>query len=494
MQFETAEEHLRAALASGATLATRADAAIFLGRCAIVSGGRSAAATADAMSSLAGELWPADPERSLELGAELLIVAGSVPPLRPGLAARLQEFSDLARGYPGFEAVVRIVGAQEQLLHGGPAAVATDEVQAALMAGLPPSALNTAGLSALFTLVVGERYELADRLMDAALERARQEGHATRQGILHAMHAASALAQGSLHDAQVEAETGLLLVEHPHFIAQLLVAMAMTVHIERGALDAAADLAATGEAMGITEERTYVLEFLTARGRLRMAQGQIEEGVADLLWCGQRFEARAVQWPSTWRAHAAPALAALGDHQRAAKLAREQVAAARRVGAPGGLGTSLRTAALAIGGDEGLALLREAVAVLEPSSARLELAHALADLGAELSRSGKRTEGRDAQRRAISLAGQCGAVALAESAMAGLHAGPGRRARLELTGPSALTAAERRVCRQVAGGQTNREVAQALFVTEKTVERHLSAAYQKLGIRSRFQLASAIGG
>src|SRR5262249_62160647 len=45
-----------------------------------------------------------------------------------------------------------------------------------------------------------------------------------------------------------------------------------------------------------------------------------------------------------------------------------------------------------------------------------------------------------------------------------------------------------------AEGQTNREVAQALFVTEKTVERHLSSAYQKLGIRSRFQLVSAIGG
>src|SRR5215472_15336170 len=97
MQFEAAEEHLRAALASGATLATRADAASWLGRCAIVSGGRSARATADALSSLAGELWPADPERSLELGSELLIVAGAVPELRPGLAARLRGFRDLAR-------------------------------------------------------------------------------------------------------------------------------------------------------------------------------------------------------------------------------------------------------------------------------------------------------------------------------------------------------------------------------------------------------------
>jgi DNA-binding NarL/FixJ family response regulator len=168
------------------------------------------------------------------------------------------------------------------------------------------------------------------------------------------------------------------------------------------------------------------------------------------------------------------------------------LAAARQVGAPGALGMSLRASALVVGGDEGLALLREAVSVLERSSARLELAHALADLGAELGRSGRRAEGRDAQRRAIKLASHCGALALAESAMAALHAGPGRRARFELTGPDALTAAEWRVCRQVAAGQTNREVAQALFVTEKTVERHLSSAYQKLGIRSRFQLASAI--
>ncbi len=490
MQFEAAEEHLRAALASGATLATRAGAASSLGRCAIVSGGRSAGAAADALSSLAGELWPADPERSLELGSELLIVAGSIPELRPSLAARLQGFHDLARGHPGFEAVARIVSAQEHLLHGGPAAAATDEVQAALLAGLPPRTETTAGLAALFTVIVGERYDLAAQLLGAALERARREGHATRQGIIHAMHAASALAQGSLHDAQVEAETGLLLVEDPHFIAPLLVAVAMTVQIERGDLDAAAGLARKGEAMGIAEDGTYVLEFLTARGRLRIAQGRLEEGVADLLWYGERST---VLWPSTWRAYAAPALASLGDKQRATKLAREQLAVARRVGAPGALGMSLRTAAQAIGGDEGLALLREAVSVLERSSARLELAHALADLGAELSRSSRRIEGRDAQRRAISLAGQCGALALAESAMAGLHAGPGRRARFELTGPNALTAAERRVCRQVAGGQTNRAVAQALFVTEKTVERHLSSAYQKLGIRSRFQLASAIG-
>ncbi|MBV8987339.1 MAG: helix-turn-helix transcriptional regulator [Solirubrobacterales bacterium] len=94
----------------------------------------------------------------------------------------------------------------------------------------------------------------------------------------------------------------------------------------------------------------------------------------------------------------------------------------------------------------------------------------------------------------MEVAEECGAIALAQSARAELQAGPGRRARIELTGPAALTAAESRVCRQAAEGRTNREIAQALFVSEKTVERHLSSAYQKLGVRSRFQLLAAIGG
>ncbi len=492
MQFEAAEEHLQMAFASGASQATRADAATFLGRCAVVSGGHSAESATDALASLAEELWSTDPERSLELASELLIVTTAVPKLRVGLETQLQRLSERARGRPDFEAVTKIVRAHEQLSRGEPADTAIEEVQAAFMAGLPPSQETTAGLLALFALVLGEQYELAALLLDAALDRARREGHATRQGIIHALRGIIALQHGSLNDAQVETETGLMLVQPSHFITPLLLAVAMVAQIERGDLDAAEDLAGTGEALGIAEGHTHLADFMTARGRLRISQGRLEEGVADLLWCGDRAEALGVLWPSAWKAYAAPALALLGDEQQAARLAREQVAASRRVGTPVALGMSLRTAASAIGGDERLALLVEAVSVLEQTSARLELAHAYGDLGAELSRSGRRAEGRDAQRRAIELAGQCGALALAESATADLQAGPGRRARTELTGPNALTAAEWRVCRQAAEGETNRAVAAALFVTEKTVERHLSSAYQKLGIRSRFQLAAAL--
>ena len=208
-------------------------------------------------------------------------------------------------------------------------------------------------------------------MLDIALEGARREGHATRQGIIHGHRAAIALAQGSLHDAQIEAETGLMLVEQQHFVFLQLLAVAIVVHIERGELDAAAELAQAGEAVGIAEDRLYLDQYLVARGRLRIAQGQVREGVADLMWCGQRLEAYDLSWPSDWKAFAAPALASLGETQTAARLAREQLTVARRVGAPGALGLSLRTAGLAIGGEEGLALLEEAVSVLEPNAARL---------------------------------------------------------------------------------------------------------------------------
>ncbi len=64
-------------------------------------------------------------------------------------------------------------------------------------------------------------------------------------------------------------------------------------------------------------------------------------------------------------------------------------------------------------------------------------------------------------------------------------AGGGRRPALATTAAAALTPAERRVATLAAREMTNRAIAQELFVTEKTVEVHLSRVYRKLGIRSR---------
>jgi DNA-binding NarL/FixJ family response regulator len=141
---------------------------------------------------------------------------------------------------------------------------------------------------------------------------------------------------------------------------------------------------------------------------------------------------------------------------------------------------------------QGVERLRESVALLERSTAKLELAFALSALGAALRRGRTPTEARDPLRRALELAERCGAKPLAEQARAELYAAGGRPRRTALTGIESLTASERRVAELAAEGRTNKEIAQALFVTLKTVELHLSHAYRKLGIRSRRELEGAL--
>jgi DNA-binding CsgD family transcriptional regulator len=69
-----------------------------------------------------------------------------------------------------------------------------------------------------------------------------------------------------------------------------------------------------------------------------------------------------------------------------------------------------------------------------------------------------------------------------------------RPRRDAITGRDALTAGELRVARLAAAGHSNREIAQALFITTKTASAHLSRVYRKLDITRREQLAGALAG
>ena len=67
-----------------------------------------------------------------------------------------------------------------------------------------------------------------------------------------------------------------------------------------------------------------------------------------------------------------------------------------------------------------------------------------------------------------------------------------RPRRLAFTGADALTASERRAAQLAASGRTNREIAQELYLSVKTVESHLGRGFRKLGISSRTELAGAL--
>jgi DNA-binding CsgD family transcriptional regulator len=237
---------------------------------------------------------------------------------------------------------------------------------------------------------------------------------------------------------------------------------------------------------------TFVLD---TRARLRLAQGRAREALDALRECARLLEVWKIRSPGRipWRASAALALTSLGEPDEATRIALEEIELARRFELPRELGIALRAAGLVEGGDRGIELLAEAAQVLEASPAVLEHARALADLGAALRRRGQRSNAREPLRRALDLAHRCGATALADRARTELVATGARPRRAVVTGVDALTASERRVAEMAAEGLTNRQIAQALFVTEKTIEWHLGQAYRKLDIGSRSELPRALG-
>jgi DNA-binding CsgD family transcriptional regulator len=159
--------------------------------------------------------------------------------------------------------------------------------------------------------------------------------------------------------------------------------------------------------------------------------------------------------------------------------------------APRLTGVVLRTRGIV---ERDLALIEQSIEHLDRAGARLEQAYSLIELGAALRRGGRRRESRDPLARGTDLAERCGATVLAERGATELRATGARPRRRLLTGLEALTASERRVAEMAAGGMTNRDIAQALFVTVKTVETHLGRVYRKLEVGSRAELTGLMAG
>lgn len=233
-----------------------------------------------------------------------------------------------------------------------------------------------------------------------------------------------------------------------------------------------------------------------ARGCLLAAAGKHAAAAADLQAAGHLADQWGIPNPAIlpWRSAAALSLTGLGDTRAARPLAAGEVETARRWGAGRALGIALHAAGVAEGGARGIELLTEAVTVLRSAPAPLELARALTDLGAALRRAGSRTRARETLREGLDLAHTMGGGALCDRARRELVIAGGRPRRDATRGRDALTPGELRVAQLAAAGQTNRQIAQALFVTQRTVENHLTSSYAKLQISSRSALAAALSG
>ncbi len=432
----------------------------------------------------------------------MAVAAGSLDAsLAPVVAARSEALCRQAASDPAAPREILAVAAWAAAFADQPSAAGVELARRALRASPRPTPdpgdLPSTWFSlATLVLVWAERYAEAGALLETAIVECRAAGAGGNLATALTYRAWLALRRGDLRAAEIDARTGVEAADLPLPLLYRLIATSVLVDalVERGEPEAAARALAPVEAWA-EEPATPPATLRLARARLRMAQGAAEDALVDFLAVGDVATRCFVRSPSIlpWRSEAAVAHLRLGDRAAALRLAEDDLALARTFDTPRALGVALRATGLAAGGRRGEALLREAVAVLADADARVEHIRAQTDLGAHLRRDNRRAEAREHLRVALDAAHQAGAGALAARAETELRATGARPRRAVLSGLDALTASERRVAELARDGMTNREIAQALFVTARTIEGHLTHVFRKLDLTAREQLAEALG-
>jgi DNA-binding CsgD family transcriptional regulator len=431
------------------------------------------------------------PEVAAELEDQLLDVLPFDTDLLPQYWARLEGAAD------GDDPTLLAHVAHERAAQGAPVAEVLDLARRALADGALGRQVDrgrTTPFWAIEALLVAEAAEEA-RVALAAVERnVRASGSRMMAGALTFISGYWERMFGDLRRAEDQARLGVEFLQSAEAFSGLATSQAVLAAtlLDRGDLGAAEQvLEQMPGAYSPGAGRATAI-----RGRLRFLQGRYEEALADLdhqLAFEERRGWRVTRREPT-RAVKVRVLAALGRDDEARALVDAEIDLALRRGAAGAEAIARLARASLFEGDSGVDELRAAVRAAERSPLRQPRAQAAFALGSALRRAGLRSEARELLSAARDLAHRSGATALEQAAHDELVIAGARPRRVAVDGVEALTAAERRVADLAASGLRNREIAEALFVTLKTVEVHLGHAYGKLGIKGRSQLAEALRG
>ncbi len=400
-----------------------------------------------------------------------------------------ERLTRLAAGVSGDTAAERLVLAMDATLRpacdAAEAVTLADRIQRAWSEGLVSLRAATGAVATyLYAGELTRAARFADELVAFTRRRSLAFGHARAS----TMVAMVALAAGRLADA--EAALVAAVDVETYGVPRPTVGLLIEVMVERDRLhDADVALARYG-ADGPLPAKMLVNPVLIARARLHAANHRPDKALDDLFELGRRYTLWGLETRPLppWRGQAAALLAMAGDAQRAHELAAEEVDLARKWGSDRALGVALRALGIV---HQDVDVLRDSERLLSSTPFRLDRAHTLVELGAVQRRKGQRAAAIEPLTAGMDLAHKCGASALADRARNELLACGSRPRRLARTGRDALTASELRVARMAADGMSNRQIAQALFITMRTVTTHLGHAYQKLDIDSRGQLNSS---
>lgn len=448
----------------------------------------------EVLDRTAEQLAADHPGLAEQLRAQALQCTGFEPALRPERLKRLRRHG-VERGCSELAYRMRLAErANESLGACSPAAETIALAEQSLAGGMLLSGSTSSHATAVLVLAYAGRPAAARVHIQDAIAHSRAAGDIAMLGVQLGFHGEARRLEGDMIASESDLRTGIELLPPGEIGPPFMLSGVLESLVEQDAVEAAeAELRRAGKT-GELPDLISSASLLYARGRVRIAAGALRSGTDDLLAAGETLARFDNHEPQTvpWRAAAAPALIELGDHELARALSAEQLEQAHRVDAPHVIGPALRLRGVILGSTEGLRMLTEAVALLDKSFAQLELARALVDLGAATFAAGDRVQARGLLERGAALAEQLGAVALARDATGKLVNAGGRPRREHRRGARGLTPGERRVARLAAEGMTNREIAETLVVSQKTVETHITRAFRKLGIETRDALGRAL--
>ena len=236
------------------------------------------------------------------------------------------------------------------------------------------------------------------------------------------------------------------------------------------------------------------LEMIAVRGFLEYSLGEAREAHRFLGPLPRAVAEAGFGEPALFRFHgdAIETLLALGEHDAATALLAELEEQARATGRVWALTIASRCRALlsAAAGDSDAAYasLDRALELHEQLQEPFERGRTLLVRGTLQRRNRKKRPARESLTQALAMFDELGARLWSERAQAELRRIGGRAP----ASPGVLTPTEERVAALVAAGRTYREVADALFISPKTVQWNLSKIYRKLGVRSRAELAAKL--
>ncbi|MBV8575905.1 MAG: hypothetical protein JOZ58_12830 [Acetobacteraceae bacterium] len=344
-------------------------------------------------------------------------------------------------------------------------------------------------------LIIAERFEAVESALKPLREQVDRSGSSRGLVAVYSTLGLLKFRLGALPEADAASRTALHVVQEGDFAPGLPFAATVLADIAV----ASGELCEAQALLDLLPRDRLPAGVGTAlipagRGRLRLAQARASEALQEFenciaLWRSDvwEMEMRDVGYLHA-RSGAAQALLALGELHRARELAEAELADIRRFDGRRALGLALRAAGLARGGKVGLEMLEESVAVLNRSPAVLERAHSLIELGSAQRREGQRQEACRVLAQGLDVAARCGARPLIARAREELRIAGARPRRDWTSGVEALTASELRVVQLAREGLSNRQIAQKLYLSIKTVEGHLARAYGKLDITTRGDL------